>query len=58
MDLSPSLLHSCGFPITRVLPRSVHRRELVLWYDSQKDSPTYREEITVCPGCGEKLPEK
>jgi hypothetical protein len=58
MDRTPSLLHSCGYPITRVLPRSVHRRELVLWYDAKKDSPTYREEITVCPGCGEKLPEK
>lgn len=50
--------HSCGYPIIRVLPRSVHREELILWFDGKPDSPTYRQEITVCPGCGEKLPDK
>jgi hypothetical protein len=51
------LQHKCGYPIIRVLPRSIHRIELILWYDGKKDSPTYREEIEYCPKCGEKLPD-
>ncbi|HMK33867.1 MAG TPA: hypothetical protein VK463_02285 [Desulfomonilaceae bacterium] len=48
----------CGYPLIRVLPRSVHRAELVIWHDGKKDSPTYKQEITHCPKCGEKLPTK
>ena len=50
--------HTCGYPLIRILPRSVHREELIIWCDGKKDSPTYRQEITHCPGCGEELPTK
>lgn len=58
MNPTPPQKHRCGYPITRVLPRSIHRQELMIWFDAHKDSPTYRKEIAYCPGCGEKLPEK
>jgi hypothetical protein len=50
--------HSCGYPIIRVLPRSIHTSELVVWYDGKNGSPTYKKVITRCPGCGEHLPTK
>ena len=56
--VTPVSKHTCGYPIIRVLPRSVHRAELIVWHDRKKDSATYRKEITRCPGCGEKLPTK
>jgi hypothetical protein len=49
------LYHTCGYPLVRILPRSVHRTELVLWIDAEKDSPTFRQEITHCPRCGAPL---
>jgi hypothetical protein len=53
--IMPSNQHVCGYPLIRVIPRSVHRLELMMWYDGKKGSPTYKQEVTVCPGCGESL---
>jgi hypothetical protein len=54
----PPTQHTCGYPIIRVLPRSVHSKELIVWYDGEKDSPTYKKVVTHCPKCGEKLSTK
>jgi hypothetical protein len=51
----PIKRHSCGYPIINTIPRSVSRQRLILWFDGKKDSPTYGEEIRLCPGCGQKL---
>jgi len=48
-------LHTCGYPIIRVLPFPNQRPEFILWYDGRRDSATYREEIQHCPQCGEEL---
>lgn len=47
--------HPCGYSIFSALPRAIVRPTLIVWLDGNKDSPTFREEITHCPGCGEKL---
>jgi hypothetical protein len=54
----PPTQHTCGYLIIRVLPRSVHSKELIVWYDGEKDSPTYKKVVTHCPKCGEKLSTK
>ncbi len=52
--MSPSP-HTCGYPILRVVPCPNKCPELILWYDGERDSATFREEIQYCPRCGEKL---
>lgn len=52
----PSLKrHLCGYPIINVIPNGASRSKLVFWYDGKRDSPTFKEEIRHCPGCGKKL---
>jgi hypothetical protein len=53
----PPFAHTCGYPLIRVLPRSVHSSALLVWHDGNPKSPTHRQPLTHCPGCGQDLSE-
>jgi hypothetical protein len=56
MPTMPTLKrHLCGHRILSVLPLSLTRHSLILWYDGEQGSPTFKREIRQCPGCGKKL---
>ncbi|AFM23944.1 hypothetical protein [Desulfomonile tiedjei] len=47
--------HDCNYPLIRVLPRSVHTMALVVWYDGDPESSTYKQPLDRCPSCGQDL---
>ena len=44
--------HICGYPLATIYSEA--DREYLL-HDDKPDSPTYREVVDCCPGCGAPL---